>query len=52
MAAVAVACGKCGLLFAEGAEAWAEDWKVCDAPTWKWRMETRYLCDTCHEGGQ
>lgn len=47
MSAGAVACDRCGLLFAEGEEAWAKDWKVCHAPTWQWRMETRYTCDAC-----
>lgn len=44
-----VACGTCGRLFADGENAWADDWKVCDAPDWKWRVETRYTCDACHD---
>lgn len=44
-----VACGTCGRLFNEGEDAWADDWKVADAPDWKWRTETRYTCDACHD---
>lgn len=47
--ATKVACGECGRLFSEGEDAWADDWKVCSAPDWVWRWETRYTCDACHE---
>jgi hypothetical protein len=43
----AVSCGKCGRLFGKDESGWASDWKVCDAPDWKWRWETRYTCDDC-----
>jgi hypothetical protein len=49
---IAVSCSKCGLLFAEGDYAWASDWRVLSGNPAEWRMETRYLCDTCHEGGK
>jgi hypothetical protein len=47
--ALKVACGSCGRLFGKDEHAWADDWTVADAPDWKWRMETRYTCDDCHE---
>ena len=47
-----VACGSCGRLFSEGEEAWADDWKVADAPDWRWRTETRYTCDKCHDAAE
>jgi hypothetical protein len=50
MGTLKVACGGCGRLFNQGEDAWAEDWTVADAPDWKWRSETRYYCETCHEG--
>ena len=47
-----VSCGGCGHIFSEGEEAWAEDWKVCDAPNWRWRWETRYSCNPCNDKKQ
>lgn len=40
-------CHRCGHVFAEGEDAWAEDWTVIADDYRSARRETRYTCDDC-----
>ena len=48
---MSIVCQKCGRMFVDGDQCWADDWKVIEVLGTEAtvRVETRYTCDDCYE---